>query len=129
MAESLGVPIKITAGEKRKIRFSVCKLTYSTTLHTLPIISKGKEIKSWDELWLLKAYLEEEEASLSGQVVSYANLLYDPYAQAECTRNTYRTKKINPKFSKNKSLNPTVGNINHPPRTVINLIHVILFLQ
>lgn len=78
---------------------------------------------------MLTAFLEEEEASLSGQVVSYANSLYGSYAQAECTRITYRTKKINPKFSGKKSLNPTTGNINHPPRTVINLIRVILYLQ
>lgn len=52
---------------------------------------------------MLTAYLEEEEeASLSRQLVSYANSLYDSYAQAECSRITYRIKK-NAKCSKKNS--------------------------
>jgi len=39
---------------------------YSTTLDTLHIISSGKEINSWDELWLLTLHLEE--ASLLRQL-------------------------------------------------------------
>lgn len=75
---------------------------------------------------MLTAYLEEE-ASLSRQLVSYANSLYDSYAQAECSRITYRTKKM--QNVAKKSLKPTIGNINHPPRTLFNLISVILYLQ